>query len=255
MKSLKVIISIIIIVTIAGSVLHYFNSPPRLMRSEVIRIESGDSVRSAARKLKSNNLIENERFFTAIASILKLSGIKQGKYRIEEGTTSHQILLKFVRGDIMKARVTFPEGFNIYQIAERLDKRGVTAKDDFLHYCSNSPFLRSIGILAPTAEGYLFPDTYIFAEESESRDIIEAMHNRLKLVLGQMDLSTMNALRLDKHGLLTMASLIEKEARIATERPYVSSVFHNRLKKNMKLDCDPTVRYAVKRFTGPIYLA
>jgi UPF0755 protein len=183
-----------------------------------------------------------------------MTQIKQGKYRIAAGASSHEILLKLVRGDIMKARITIPEGFNIYQIAERLEKHNVAKKDDIIHFSSNAPFLRSIGIIAPSAEGYLFPDTYIFPEESDPRAVLKSMHERLNLVLGQMELSPMNALGLDKHRLLTLASLVEKEAKVDSERPYVAAVFHNRLKRGMKLDCDPTVRYAVKRFTGPIYL-
>jgi len=254
MKYLKITLYILVLASVILAGLLYFNAPPRLMREDVIRVAPGDSAISLARRLKDRNLIESERFFTALASIVKMTGIKQGKYKIPAGTSSFEILTKLTLGDIMKARVTIPEGFNIYQIAERMEKLNVAKKDDILHLASNTPFLRSIGILAPSAEGYLFPDTYIFPEESDPKAVLKSMHERLNLVLGQVDLSPMNALNLDRHRLLTMASLIEKEAKVDSERPQVSAVFHNRMKKGMKLDCDPTVRYAVKRFTGPIYL-
>lgn len=255
MKYLKIALYLLILAAVTIGILHYFNSPPRLMREAVVQVTPGDSVRTVASRLKGLNLIESEKYFTALSSLSKMTQVKQGKYRITPGSSTFDILGKLVRGDIMKARVTIPEGFNIFQIAERMEKHNVAKKDDIIHFASNAPFLRSIGIIAPSAEGYLFPDTYIFPEESDARAVIKSMYERLNLVLGQMDLSPMNQLGLDKHKLLTMASLIEKEARVDSERPYVAAVFHNRLKRGMKLDCDPTVRYAVKRFTGPIYLA
>jgi len=254
MKYLKIPLYLFILVAVAAAALQYFNSPPRLMREAVFQVAQGDSVKAVASRLKGLNLIESERFFTAMSSLAKMTQIKQGKYRVTPGLSSYGILSKLVRGDIMKARVTIPEGFNIYQLAERLEKQNVAKKDDIIHLATNAPFLRSIGIIAPSAEGYLFPDTYIFPEESDPRAVLKSMHERLNLVLGQMDLSPMNRLGLDRHRLLTMASLVEKEAKVDSERPYVAAVFHNRLKRGMKLDCDPTVRYAVKRFTGPIYL-
>ncbi len=244
-----------IVIVLATSVLYYFNSAPRLMRDEIIYVSAGENVHAVARRFKEHNLIESENFFTLLASISKMTSIKPGKYRIAHDLSSYRIIKKIYSGDIVKARVTIPEGFNIYQIAERMEKLGITKKDDFLFLASNTPFLRTIGILAPSAEGYLFPDTYIFPEEADPRIVIKIMHERLNIVLDKIDLVPMSKLRFDRHRLLTMASLIEKEAKSASERPYISSVFHNRLKKGMKLDCDPTVRYAVKRFTGPIYLA
>ncbi len=244
-----------IAIVLTASALQYFNSAPRLMHDDIIYINAGENLHAVARRLKERNLIESEKFFTLMSSLLKMTSIKPGKYRINAGSSSYYIIQKIYSGDIVKARVTIPEGFNIYQIAERLEKQGVVKKDEFLYLTSNTPYLRSIGILAQSAEGYLFPDTYIFPEEADPKTVIKTMHERLSIVLDKIDLANMSKLGFDRHRLLTMASLIEKEAKLASERPYISSVFHNRLKKNMKLDCDPTVRYAAKRFTGPIYLA
>ncbi|TFH42217.1 MAG: endolytic transglycosylase MltG [Chrysiogenales bacterium] len=163
--------------------------------------------------------------------------------------TSCKILRKLSRGDVVTQRVTIPEGFNLFQIRDRLEARGVTAAGAFMHHASDPGFLTGLGIDALTAEGYLFPDTYRFPEGSDARDVIAAMHRRMKSVMKEMPASVAG---LDLHGILTLASLIEKEARIPSERRRIASVFHNRLKLRMKLDCDPTVRYAVKRFTGPI---
>lgn len=254
-KIVKLLVLLIIALTLTFPALHYFNSAPRLMRDDILYITAGENMHSVVKRLKERNLIESEKFLIALSSLTKMTAIKPGKYRIDAGLSSYRILKKIFSGDIVKARVTIPEGFNIYQIAERLEKQGVVKKDEFLYLASNMPYLRSIGILAQSAEGYLFPDTYIFPEEADPKTVMKMMHERLNSVLDKLDLSDMSKFGFDRHRLLTMASLIEKEARLASERQYISSVFHNRLKKGMKLDCDPTVRYATKRFTGPIYLA
>ncbi len=254
MKLIKIVSAIILLAAIPCSAFFYFNSAPAMMRDEVLYIREGESLRGVARRLKEQNLIESEKFFLLLAGATGKAQIQTGKYRVERGATSQAILKKFVNGDILKRRVTIPEGFNIYQIAERLEKSEVSKQKEFIYFSEHREFLKSIGIDAPSAEGYLFPDTYVFPEESNPRAVIKTMYDRLHYVLGRVDLSNMNRLGLDAHKLLTLASMIEKEAKVASERGYVSAVFHNRLKKGMKLDCDPTVRYAVKRFTGPIYL-
>jgi UPF0755 protein len=160
------------------------------------------------------------------------------------------ILYKLVSGDVLTHRITIPEGFNVYQVAERLEAAGVTAPGEFLYHAFNGRYLETLGIRAPSAEGYLFPDTYVFPEGSDPRDILPVMIKRLRSVLSSMDLARSKDHGLSAHEILTLASLIEKEAKIPSERRVISSVFHNRLKRGMKLDCDPTVRYAVKKFSG-----
>jgi UPF0755 protein len=228
----------------------YLNSSPALMQGESFRVREGDSVKAAAGRLKKHNLITSEYFFRALHMAAGGLPVRKGKYRIEKGDTSVKILYMFVRGDVLTRKITIPEGFNLYLIAERLDARGVLKAGEFLYYAFSPRYCEGLGIVAPSAEGYLFPDTYVFPEESDPRDIMPVMVRRLNDVLASADLSRMKRHGLDLHGLLTLASLIEKEAGTAAERPIVSSVFHNRLRRGMKLDCDPTVRYALKKFTG-----
>jgi UPF0755 protein len=230
----------------------YFNSPPSLMQDEAIVIKEGETLKTAAARLKRSNLIRSTRFFTLYGRITARTNIKPGKYLITRELTSTEIIKKIVRGDFLRRRVTIPEGYNIFQIGERLSSYGITEYKDFIFFSSNQDFLRSIGIHESSAEGYLFPDTYIFAEVSDARDIITTMFKRFKGVVNTIDISPMKKFRLNFHQLITLASMIEKEARIPHERIYISAVFHNRLRRGMKFDCDPTIRYAVKKFTGII---
>ncbi len=230
----------------------YFNSPPSLMQDEAIVIKEGETLKTVAARLKRLNLIRNTRFFTLYGRITAQTNIKPGKYLISRNLTSTEIIRKIVRGDYLRRRVTIPEGYNIYQIAERLSSNGITDYKNFILFTSNRDFLRSIGIHESSAEGYLFPDTYIFAEASDSRDIITTMFKRFKGMVNTVDISPMRKFKLNFHQLITLASMIEKEARMPHERIYISAVFHNRLRRGMKFDCDPTIRYAVKKFKGTI---
>lgn len=231
------------------------NSAPSMMQGEDFIVHEGESVRGVARRLKALNLITSENFFHCsgrLAGKIAGSGIRKGKYRIAPGSSSLRILYALMRGDVVTARVTVPEGFNLYQIAARFEAGGVTGEGEFLYYAFNPSHARALGIDAPSVEGYLFPDTYTIPEASDARDVIALMYRRTTSVLSRLDPALLRESGLSVHALLTLASLIEKETAVGSERALVASVFHNRLKKNMKLDCDPTVRYATRKFTGRI---
>lgn len=242
----------LILFIILSGVFYYYNSSPFNMQDETFLIKSGESLSSVAIRLYKRNLITDKRFFVILAMITGNSNILIGKYKIHKGMSSIEILGKLSSGDIIRKRVTIPEGFNLYEIADKLHQSNITNRDDFLHYSFDKDFLNSIGINHSSAEGFLFPDTYLFAEDQDPREILAVMHKQFRDVLNSIDLTNMNSLNLDEYQLLIFASLVEKEAKLASERTLISAVFHNRLKRGIKLYCDPTVRYAVKKFSGRI---
>ncbi len=255
MIGLKKRIALITALAACALGLAVLNSPPSMMVSEDFIIREGDSVRGVARRLRGRNLITSAAFFNftgRVAVKITGSGIRKGKYRIAAGSSSFRILYSLMRGDVLTARVTVPEGFNLYQIAARLEASGVTGEGEFLYHAFNPSHARALGIDAPSVEGYLFPDTYIIPEASDARDVIALMYRRTKTVLSRLDSGLLRERSLSVHSLLTLASLIEKETAVGSERAKVASVFQNRLERNMKLDCDPTVRYATRKFTGRI---
>jgi len=230
----------------------FLNLPPSMMQDEIFTIKPGESLISVSENLKNNNLIKNEYFFRMQSYIQMKKYIRTGRYKIFKGMTAGDIFRRLSSGDIITKKIIIPEGFNIYQIAERLDAGHITDSGKFLFYSFNREFLTSLKIESSSAEGYLFPDTYIFPEDSDARDVILLMHNKMKNLLKKIIISRNKSHDFNIQRLLILASLVEKEAKIPHERNYISSVFHNRLKRNMRMDCDPTVRYAVKNFKGKI---
>ncbi|MBN2402917.1 MAG: endolytic transglycosylase MltG [Spirochaetes bacterium] len=226
----------------------FLNSPPADMHDDSFLVEKGDSLSRTAVRLKNKNLINSSRFFVYLALIEGRSNVITGKYKIYSGMSSRDIIKKLSKGDIIRRKVTIPESFNLYETAQKLEENKITEADEFLEYSFDTLFLMSIGINRDSAEGLLFPDTYTFAENQDARDIIIIMYNHLKKVLNSIDLSNLNKYSLNAYELLKLASLIEKEAKVQSERKYISAVFHNRLSKRMKLDCDPGVRYGIKKF-------
>ncbi len=226
----------------------FFNAPPFNMRGGTFLIEKGESLSHVAGRLKEKRLISNKLFFVYLAILGRRQNILIGNYIIYKGMTSIDIMKKFSDRDIVGKKITIPEGFNLYEIAVKLEENAITDANDFLEYSFDPEFLRSIGISRQSAEGLLFPDTYAFAENQDARDIIIIMHRRFNNIINSLDFTNLKKTGLDIYGIINLASLIEKEAQVPEERKNISAVFHNRLKRNMTLGCDPTVRYAIKKF-------
>ena len=251
MKKILIVI-IAAMLLISAAVLH-FDSAPSGMTESVFVIGDGQPLSRVAGELYKSGLITSSRFFVLLCSIRPGYTYKAGKYKIYSGMRTHESISLFGSGRQITSKVTIPEGYNIYEIADKLEDEGITSASDFIRYCHDRQFLKSAGINQVSAEGYLFPDTYVFAEDMDARNVIVLMHNRFNDVIKSIgsDRIKNSGMKLDE--LVKLASLIEEEAAVPRERKYVSSVFHNRIKKGMRFDCDPTVRYALKKFRGRLY--
>ena len=164
--------------------------------------------------------------------------------------TPLQLLDIMVRGTVKLYKLTIPEGYNLFQIAELVDAANFGTQTDFIQAATDSARVRKNGLEGETFEGYLFPDTYFFPKEVTIDRIIAAMVKRFWSVFVPEWQSRAQELELTVHQIVTLASIIEKETGAAFERPIISSVFHNRLKKKMRLETDPTVIYGIENFDG-----
>jgi UPF0755 protein len=147
-------------------------------------------------------------------------------------------------------KVTVPEGSTLKQIAAIVESAGLATRAEFLSVAADADFVREKGIDAGTFEGYLFPETYFFPKNTAAREVITAMVDRFRSVFTEAWKKRAADIGLSVHQVLTLASIIEKETGAPSERPIISSVFHNRLRRGMRLETDPTVIYGIDDFDG-----
>ena len=177
----------------------------------------------------------------------RAANLKAGDYKFATPISPLQAVEKVRRGEVFIERVTIPEGYNRFDIAETFaTKTGKATADEFRRLMDDqTPILR----IAPTArnlEGYLFPDTYNYNIRTTPEELIHMMVNRFEEVFTPEWSMRASQLGLTVHQVVTLASIIEREAKVPDERPHMASVFFNRLKRGMLLGSDPTFIYAAK---------
>ena len=230
---------------------HFLTTPVIPSQPQTIEIKQGSSFARIAVQLQTAGVVGDVRRFTLLARWRKATAqVHAGEYLFETSATPDQILARLVAGDIRKFQVTIPEGFNLQEISDRLGKTGVGSAQEFLSLCRDEVFIKELGIEATSLEGYLFPETYTYTSSTTSRQLLSAMVEQLDSQITKELLESAAALKLDRHQLITLASIVQKEAGNLMEMPLISSVFHNRLKRGMPLQADPTVIYGVADFDG-----
>ena len=217
----------------------------------IINVRPGQTLNTTADILYRENIIENAMKFVLVARIKGYEKrLKAGEYLLSAAMTPLQLLDIMVKGAVKLHKLTIPEGYNLYQIADLVDTANLGTKTDFIQAVTDPARVRQNGLEGQTFEGYLFPDTYFFPKEVTIEGLIAAMVKRFWSVFVPEWQARAKELGLTVHQVVTLASIIEKETGAGFERPIISSVFHNRLKKKMRLETDPTVIYGIKNFDG-----
>jgi peptidoglycan lytic transglycosylase G len=218
-----------------------------------ITVNSGRSLSSVAQELERTGVIRSSLALKIIARWNKQGGqIQAGSYRFDQPATPGEILKRLIQGDVEKVTLTIPEGFTLQQIIERINQQGYGSKTKLAELAYNSDFITSLNISADSLEGYLYPETYLFAPGNDERALLKMMVNQFqKQITAELKTSAQHV-GLSLHQLVTLASIIEKETGVVDEMPLISSVFHNRLKRRIPLQTDPTVIYGIKDFDGNI---
>ena len=225
-----------------------FHAPFRLGDREVsITIEPGAHAGEIAARLEQHGIIRSSGIFKLLLYLTGNTGrIKAGEYVFSGSPTPLDVMGKLIRGDIRYHKITFPEGLTLRETADEIRQAGFLSYEEFLRTASESDLIATLDPEAEDLEGYLFPDTYYLTAGATAKELVEMMTGRFKEVFTAAWRDRAEALGLTTREIVTLASLIEKETGLESERSRVSSVFHNRLKKNMLLQCDPTVIYAMK---------
>lgn len=211
-----------------------------------LRIPEGSSVRAIAARLDSAGLIDHPRLF---ALYVRINGadaeLKAGRYRIAAGTGYGDILAKLRSGAVVTLPLTIPEGLTLREIAPRIAEFTGDSTAAVLSILEDSSWVSRLGLPGPSLEGYLFPDTYRFSEDVPVADIVETMAGAYAGFWGPRERARAAELGLSEREVVTLASIVEKEARVDAERPVIAGVYLNRLERGMLLQADPTVQYAL----------
>jgi len=222
--------------------------------SKVIVIPDGSTFQQVAALLEREGLIKSRFFFVLFGKSQSAERkVHAGEYELNPGMTPAGILSMLLNGQVLLHPLTIPEGLTIVQIADLASQDGLTDRAEFLRLAKDREFVASLGIKADTLEGYLYPDTYKFPRAVKAREVLVAMVEQLRQVVGPDLLARMQELKMTMHEVLTLASVIEKETGSGGERPEISAVFHNRLKKHIPLQSDPTVIYGLPTFDGNLH--
>ena len=226
---------------------HFFAPASFERHSKVVTIQAGTAFSEVARILEDKGVIRDRRSFYLLARIQEaIPKVKAGEYEVHTSMTPSEVLGKLIRGDVIKYPITIPEGFNLFQIGEVLEKAGVSSQKTFLDRARDPLLIASLGLDGESLEGYLFPDTYNFPRGYGEEPVIRQMVSRFQAVYAPLEKKAQE-MGLSRKDVVILASMIEKEAMDDQERRLISAVFHNRLHRGMALQSDPTAVYGVKR--------
>jgi UPF0755 protein len=204
--------------------------------------------------LEQEGIIRNRYFFVGIATVFgKKAEIKAGEYEFHTRMLPLEVLGILVKGQVKLHLVTVAEGYTLFQIAQLLDELNIVDRHAFLQKASSPAFISSLGLsvdAGSTLEGYLFPDTYHLFKGVDPEDVIQMMVRQFKKVFNPDLASRASQLGISQREAVILASIIEKETPLSEEKPLISAVFHNRLRRRMPLQSDPTVIYGIKNFDG-----
>lgn len=214
----------------------------------VVSVRTGMTLKSIASLLESKGMIKNKTWFTGAAKILRKSNqLKVGEYQINQSMTGLEILKLLASGKSIEYSFTVSEGLNIFEIAHLFEEQGFGTKNDFLKESRNPQLIQELlKEPIPSFEGYLYPETYKITKNTKAQDLIRMMvRNFLKSYQNLPQKPKMS-----RHQFVTFASLVEKESGVPEERPLIASVFYNRLRKNIRLQTDPTILYGKALIKG-----
>jgi UPF0755 protein len=245
-KLLKVLAMLLIAIAAAGLTINYlvFSPTSRFDPPRIVSIHKGESLTAAARKLAHAGVVRSQLAFVVYAkATARANRVKPGDYAFKGGESMPQILTHLVNGDFMVVTITIPEGMTVHQIGERLEHAQLLCENEFDAAARSGSIISALGLGPLGAEGFLFPATYRFSPLTTTDHILTTMLGRFFEILTPNVEQRMFELNLTARAMVTMASIIEKEAHEPRERPIIASVFYNRLRIGMPLQSDPTAQY------------
>lgn len=225
-------------------------TPPTTVR---LSITPKMSISQTAALLEKNGIIASAGNFRLLTRLKKGKGaIKTGIYDFSKAATPGEVLRRLLAGDIALRRITIPEGFALKEIAARLENLGYGPASEVLRLSHDRELLKALDLPGPSLEGYLFPETYFAAIDAAPRQLLQMIVKEFRKRLSPELVAAARSQGLTLPQLVTLASIVQKEAGRVEEMPTIASVYHNRLRIRMPLQADPTVIYGIENFNGNI---
>ena len=213
-----------------------------------IHVTEGMSFKAIAGELKKEGIIRYRGYFEIIGRLQGISRkVRAGYYGLSTSMSLWEVLDQIRTGRIIEYEVVVPEGYNLYQIGWTLSGTPLISQPhDFIDLVKNKAYVHSLGIDADTLEGYLYPDTYYLPKGIKLEDIPKKMVQRFKTVFTDSKRNRAKEMGFTEQQIITLASIVEKEAKVDSERKLIAAVYYNRLKRGMRLQADPTAVYGTK---------
>jgi UPF0755 protein len=255
MTRLILVVGVSLCLVVAGMVLSFYRyatTPAQTPETTAaVWIRPGDSFAEAVARLQEVGIVRHPKKFRWLAY---LKGderrIRAGEYLLKTTMAPTAILEILVGGKALLHKVVVPEGSTAAEIGQVLERAGFVSREGFLEKASDPGLVKVLGVEGDTFEGYLFPETYLFAKGVSAEQIIRKMVSHFRSVFTPAWVERAREVGLSVHEVVTLASIVEKETAKPEERPLIAAVFLNRLKQGMGLESDPTVIYGIKAFDG-----
>lgn len=217
-------------------------------------VKRGEAFSRIQDRLATEGLVDHPKALAMYALLKRYDrAIKVGTYRFSRGERAKDILGALVRGEVYRLAVTVPEGLISHEIAAILARAAMIDSTAFAEVVGDAGVRRALGIEAPSLEGYLFPDTYWVPFAAPAQDVAWVMVRRFQDIFDEDATAKAGALGMTVNEVVTLASIVQAEARLVVEMPMISAVYHNRLRKGMRLEADPTVAFAMGGYRGRLF--
>ena len=227
--------------------------PTGRWEGKLVLVPKGSPLPEVVGILREGGILPHPFAFRALV-LVTFSGrrLHYGEYAFPTPPSAFDAWRKLVRGDVIKYEVTVPPGANLYDVAKLLEEKNLAPAEAFLATATSSAVLGQLEIPGESAEGYLFPDSYVFVKPVTPEEILEFMVRQFRRKVPPDAEKRAKEAGLSLHQIITIASIIEKETSVEEEKPIVSAVIRNRLALGMPLQMDPTVIYGARRFDGTV---
>jgi UPF0755 protein len=211
-----------------------------------VTVPFGAGIQEIGSRLEREGIIKSSLLFVLYLRFQGYPSLMAGEYEFTTPLSIPQVVERLRRGDVVKRKFTIPEGLTLAEIAALWEEEGNGRIEDFLRVATSPALISDLDPDARDLEGYLFPDTYFLASDTDEQKIVGRMVGKFRQFWNPERQEAARTFQMTVREIVTLASLVEKETGTPSERPLVSAVFHNRLRLGIRLMCDPTVIYAVR---------